>query len=72
MQSLARGIFNPQFGPDVALSGHVVVWDAAERAMFGSMNYDIYGMDLVTGRRFPMTSDPRDQILPAISGTTVV
>ncbi|HVA93066.1 MAG TPA: hypothetical protein VNL71_24870 [Chloroflexota bacterium] len=66
------GHFNPQFGPDVALSGHIVVWAAAKRATFGSMNYDIYGMDLATGRRFPVTSEPHDQILPAISGTIVV
>ena len=70
--TIPYGHFNPQLGPDIALSGHIVVWDAAERAAFGNTNYDIHGMDLATGRRFQVTSDPHDQILPAISGTTVV
>jgi beta propeller repeat protein len=66
-------------GPPV-IDGTTVVWEdcrtcTVTRDAMGYVtfrNMALYAENLATGQLFPITTDPRDQESPVISGTTVV
>jgi len=65
--------YNPQFGPDKTIIGHVVVW-VQTRNVISSRHpdYTLMGRDITSQQSFRLSTGPREQGQPAVSGDRLV
>jgi beta propeller repeat protein len=71
--TIASGHYNPQLGPRVSISGHIVVWDEIVGSLSsGQAKYNVFAKDLPKGRAFLLASASGTQDAVAISGREVV
>lgn len=69
--TLPKWSYNPQLGPEKAMSGRIVVWEGGTQR-WPNGTHIMYAEDLLSGSRFPIVTGVRDPLMLAISGNRVV
>ncbi len=71
--TLPANHYDPQFGPDKTIIGHVVVWVQTRNVMSSRHpDYTLMDRDITSQQSFRLSTGPREQGQPAVSGNRLV
>jgi hypothetical protein len=71
--TLPANHYNPQFGPDKTMLGHVVVWVQTRNPISSRHpHFMLMGRDISSQQSFQLSAGPHDQGEPAVSGSRLV